>query len=70
MDRDDAFGLGIGLLAGAVIGLAVGILFAPYSGKETRNKIREQASGLIESVREQAARISYKGEQKIAPYDE
>jgi gas vesicle protein len=36
-------GLGIGLLAGAAIGLAVGMLYAPKSGVETRHLLKEKA---------------------------
>jgi gas vesicle protein len=70
MDKDYTVSLGIGLIAGAAIGFAVGFLFAPDSGKETRHKIREKVSGLVESAHEHTAGISYKGEQKISPYDQ
>jgi len=69
MDRDDAFSLGIGLIAGVAIGLAVGTLIAPNSGKETRQKIKEKVSELVDSARERVAGVSYTGEQKITPYD-
>ena len=35
-DKDTASGLGIGLIVGAAIGLAVGFLYAPHAGEETR----------------------------------
>ena len=38
----------IGLLAGAVVGAAVAILLAPYSGAELQERIRTRAQGLIE----------------------
>ena len=41
-NKDNLSGLGIGLLAGAVIGLAVGFLYAPRTGKEMRDMIREK----------------------------
>lgn len=40
-------GLGVGLLAGAVLGL----LFAPQSGKETRTLIKDKAEDLGAKVR-------------------
>ncbi len=36
-----------GLLAGAAIGVAVGILLAPRSGEQTRKKIRRESKHLI-----------------------
>jgi len=36
-------GLGVGLVLGAAIGLALGILYAPKSGAETRYILKEQA---------------------------
>lgn len=48
-----------GLLIGAVIGVAVGILFAPQSGKETRAvlkdkavKAKEKAGELVQKVKQ------------------
>ena len=45
-----------GFLVGAVIGVAVGFLYAPKSGHETRELIREKAG----EVREKAEEISGK----------
>jgi len=42
-DREGASGFGIGLLVGAAIGLAIGFLFAPRPGVETRQLLREKA---------------------------
>jgi gas vesicle protein len=50
MDKDSAAGFGIGLLAGVVAGLAVGLLFAPQSGRETRQLIRDRAGNVYEKV--------------------
>jgi gas vesicle protein len=40
-----------GLLVGGVIGLAVGVLFAPAPGEETRESIRSRTGGAVERVR-------------------
>jgi gas vesicle protein len=42
-DNGMAKGLIIGFLAGAVIGGAVGILYAPKPGAETREMLKDQA---------------------------
>jgi gas vesicle protein len=55
-DRDGGTGFGIGLLVGAALGLAIGFLFAPQSGKETRQLLREKAG----AARERAGEITRK----------
>jgi gas vesicle protein len=40
-----------GLLVGGVIGLAVGVLFAPAPGEETRESLRSRTTGAMERVR-------------------
>jgi gas vesicle protein len=55
-DGDRGSGFAIGLIVGAVLGLAIGFLFAPQSGKETRQLLREKAG----AARERAAEITKK----------
>ena len=53
MERNQELkGLGIGLLLGAAIGLALGILYAPKSGAETRYMLKEQAHEAKEKAEE------------------
>jgi gas vesicle protein len=47
-----AKGLVIGLLAGAVFGVAVGMLYAPKSGAETREMLKEKATEAREKAGE------------------
>ena len=72
MNKDCAAGFGIGLLAGAVIGGVIALLYAPKSGKETRQLIKVKAnevvdtlkketSEVIDTVKEAASEISRKG---------
>jgi len=42
-----------GLLVGSLIGAAMGILFAPRSGKETREDIRRKSHDIYSKAREE-----------------
>ena len=45
----------IALLAGLAAGAALGLLFAPESGNETRDKLTESLKNLSDSIKETAA---------------
>lgn len=40
-----------GLLVGGVVGLAVGVLFAPATGEETRGQVRVRTGEAVDRVR-------------------
>lgn len=60
MSRNDEQGGGfmLGLLAGAVIGTGIGLLFAPKAGAELRNDLSQQANDLANSASEQYRRAA------------
>jgi gas vesicle protein len=42
-----------GFLIGGLAGVVAGVLFAPKSGKETRNELGEKATNLAERMKEE-----------------
>jgi gas vesicle protein len=57
MNRDASTGFFSGLLLGAVIGAAIGILYAPQSGAETRRIVKEKAIDVKEKAVKAAGKI-------------
>jgi gas vesicle protein len=49
-NRDASVGFTAGVIIGAAIGLAVGFLYAPRSGEETREMLKEKAEILKEKA--------------------
>ena len=43
MSKNDSTSFGIGILAGVIGGVVLGVLFAPKSGEETRKQLKESA---------------------------
>ena len=64
-NRDDYAAKLAWFLTGAVIGASVAILFAPKSGKETRQEIREGAEELLEKAKGQYEEASSKIEKLV-----
>ena len=50
-----------GIIAGGIAGAAVGLLFAPRSGKETRRVLRDKAEDGIIAFRERFGKNRRKG---------
>lgn len=71
-DRDSGSGFAVGLVLGAIAGLAVGFLYAPRPGKETRALLKEKAetvkektTEVAEEVKETAAQTKKKAQAKL-----
>lgn len=52
-----------GFIIGGLIGVALGILYAPKSGKETREEIRRSSEELLDKAKEQFEELSQKVEK-------
>lgn len=49
--KDSGPAFGIGLILGLAVGAALGFLFAPQSGKEIRELVKDKADDVTETVR-------------------
>ena len=70
--RSNGGGMAIALFAGFAIGAILGVLFAPKSGKETRNDLMDKGERLMEMGKESVSDVVEKtkdfaesGKQKI-----
>ena len=59
-DSNDGFKMFVGFLTGAAIGAVCGILFAPKSGKETRQTIRDFSEKVADDAKGEYDKISVK----------
>lgn len=50
----------VSFLAGAAVGFVAGILVAPYSGAETRRRLKNKAKELQYDLQEQVSQLSHK----------
>ncbi|MBA7604056.1 hypothetical protein ES703_11174 [subsurface metagenome] len=70
--KDTGISFTAGFIIGAVAGVAIGFLYAPKPGKETREllkekaeKARETASEVAEKAKEAAAKAEKRVEEKL-----
>jgi gas vesicle protein len=54
-DKNSGPGFGIGLIFGLAVGAALGFLFAPRAGKETREMVKDKAADVSETVKDLTA---------------
>jgi gas vesicle protein len=57
-DKDTGSSFAIGFLIGAVVGVAVGFLYAPKAGKETRALLKQKAEEVKEKAGEVTSRVT------------
>ncbi len=55
-----------GLIAGTIIGFALGILFAPQSGEETRAVLKDKADEWLEKGKEAVEDVKSKGREILS----
>ncbi|MEW5900363.1 MAG: YtxH domain-containing protein [Acidobacteriota bacterium] len=60
-----ALEVAVSFVIGAAAGFVLGILFAPASGKETRQKIKDQAAKTGEKAKESYEKITKEAEKGI-----
>jgi gas vesicle protein len=63
MNKDTSTGFFSGLILGVVIGAAVGLLYAPQPGTETRRMVKEKAS----EIKEKAVKAASKIKESVLP---
>ncbi len=57
MNKDNAIGFGIGVMAGAIIGGVIALLYAPKTGTETRKIIKDKTIEVVDAVKDTADEV-------------
>jgi gas vesicle protein len=67
MSRDNGLGKGmlVGFLAGSAIGAIIALLYAPKSGKEFRNDIKERTDEFLDDAQDYLANAKQKANEII-----
>lgn len=65
-EKESSFsGFGIGLLVGAIVGVAIGLLYAPRPGSETRGMLKEMSEATVDQAKGTAAELKEKMSQRM-----
>jgi gas vesicle protein len=70
MSREQWGSFGLGVLVGAVVGGVLALLFAPESGKETRQLIRDKSGEYYEVVKTKIGNVRQTVGDKISGREE
>lgn len=65
-DKEGGGNFLVGFIIGAIAGVAIGFLYAPKSGKETRAMLKEKAGAVKESAIEAGRKVKEKLSSKEA----
>ncbi len=66
MSRESGTGFFAGLVVGAVIGLAIGFLYAPKPGEETRHILKGQLASFGETAEKTTEKVKDSLKSKMA----
>ena len=64
-NRDNTTSFLSGLILGAIVGLAIGFLYAPQSGKETRELLSEKTAVARQKAAEVAKKVKQTADQAL-----
>ena len=64
-EKDTGASFAIGFILGAAVGVAIGFLYAPQPGRETRALLKEKAERAAEKAKEAAAEAREKVAGKL-----
>jgi gas vesicle protein len=65
--RNLALGIIAGVAIGALIGAALGVLFAPQPGKQTRERLGENLSEMLDKVKSTASSLIGRSKEQATP---
>ena len=69
-NEDKGTGFFIGFIAGVAVGLAIGFLYAPRPGEETRELLKKKAEETLEKMKVTAAEVKKKARQQLKQAEE
>jgi gas vesicle protein len=66
MSERNASDVVLAFIIGGLVGAAVGILYAPGAGKETRKKLKDMADDLTDTVEDIGGDVKHKAQQILS----